>query len=312
MDGVVSVMSTGNIAHLTGRSKGCIFLPMSNAAAVYEQVTDKILALLAEGTVPWHKPWKGTAPMSMSTNKPYRGINVFLLDDGYHGTYKKISELGGQVRKGEESSLAVFWKFVEKKDAKTGKVEKIPFLRYFRVFHSAQADWPEGMPERFTAKGGADEADRISEAEQVVAGYIKGDNGPSLAHGGGSARYSPATDAVSMPELTSFRDADHYYSTMFHELGHSTGHGSRLSRDGVTNFDAFGSHQYAAEELVAEMTAAMVSGALGIDSTVETSAAYLAHWAGALGSDPKLIVRAAGQAQKAADMIRGITWEKGE
>jgi antirestriction protein ArdC len=279
---------------------------------VYQEVTDKILAQLAEGTVPWHKPWKGGAAMSMSTNKPYRGVNVFLLDEGYHGTYKKITELGGQVRKGEKSSLAVFWKFIEKKDAETGKVDKIPFLRYFRVFHSSQADWPDGMPERFTVKGGADEADRITEAEQVVAGYVKGDNGPSLSHGGGRACYTPATDAVRMPELTAFSDADHYYSTLFHELGHSTGHGSRLAREGVTNLDAFGSHQYAAEELVAEMTAAMVSGALGIDSTVETSAAYLAHWSATLGSDPKLIVRAAGQAQKAADMIRGITWEKGE
>ena len=279
---------------------------------VYQLVTDKILGLIAEGTVPWHKPWKGTAPVSMSTNKPYRGINVFLLDDGYHGTYKKIAELGGQVRKGEKSSLAVFWKFVEKANDKTGKVEKIPFLRYFRVFHSSQADWPDGLPERFSVNGGADEADRITEAEQVVAGYVKGDNGPSLSHGGGSAFYHPQTDAVTMPELTAFRDADHYYSTMFHELGHSTGHGSRLAREGVTDFDRFGSHQYAQEELVAEMTAAMVSGALGIDSTVETSAAYLDHWSTALGSDPKLIVRAAGQAQKAADLIRGITWEKAD
>lgn len=284
---------------------------MSNTD-VYAQVTDKILALMAEGTVPWHKPWKGTAPMSMSTNKPYRGINTFLLNDGYHGTYKKIAELGGQVRKGEKSSLAVFWKFIEKKNDKTGKVEKIPFLRYFRVFHSSQADWPEGMPERFTATGGADEADRITEAEQVVSGYVKGDNGLSLFHGGSSASYSPATDAVNMPDLAAFRDVDHYYSVMFHELGHSTGAASRLNRDGVTNFDAFGSHQYATEELVAEMTAAMVTGALGINSTVETSAAYLSHWAAALGSDPKLIVRAAGQAQKAAGMIRGIVWEKGE
>lgn len=277
---------------------------------VYQLVTDKILALLAEGTVPWHKPWKGTAPMSMSTNRPYRGINVFLLDDGYHGTYKKITELGGQVRKGEKSAVAVFWNFIEKRDPATGDVDRIPFLRYYRVFHSSQADWPDGMPERFSVQGGADEADRITEAEQVVAGYVKGDNGPSLSHGGSTASYNPRTDGVNMPELTAFRDVDHYYSVLFHELGHSTGHASRLDREGVTDFDRFGSHQYAAEELVAEMTAAMVAGALGIDSTVETSAAYLSHWASALGSDPKLIVRAAGQAQKAADLIRGITWEK--
>jgi antirestriction protein ArdC len=277
---------------------------------VYQQVTDKILALLAEGTVPWHKPWKGGAAMSMSTNKAYRGINVFLLDEGYYGTYKKITELGGQVRKGEKSSIAVFWKFIEKRDPATGEVDRIPFLRHFRVFHASQADWPEGMPERFNLTGGADEADRITEAEQVVAGYVKGDNGPRMSHGGGRACYNPATDWVTMPDLTAFDDADHYYSTLFHELAHSTGHETRLAREGVTNFDAFGSHQYAAEELTAEMTAAMIAAALGIDSTIETSAAYLAHWSATLGSDPKLIVRAAGQAQKAADLIRGIVWEK--
>lgn len=275
---------------------------------VYQIVTDKILALIAEGTVPWHKPWKGTAPMSMSTGKPYRGINVFLLEDGWHGTYKKITELGGQIRKGEKSAVAVFWNFIERDDPKTGEKKRIAFLRYYRVFHASQADWPDGMPERFTVKGGADEADRITAAEQVVAGYVKGENGPTVSHGGDRACYSPALDAVTMPELTAFKSADHYYSTMFHELGHSTGHASRLDREGVTDFDRFGSHRYASEELVAEMTAAMVSGALGIDSTIETSAAYLSHWAAQIGSDPKLIVRAAGQAQKAADLIQGVTW----
>lgn len=279
-------------------------------ADVYQMVTDKILASIDEGVVPWHRPWETTIPRSMSTGKPYRGINAWLLDGGYWGTYKKVAELGGQVRKGEKSSLAVFWKFIEKTDPKTGKVDKIPFLRTFNVFHATQADWAEGMPAKFQPRtDGATEADRIMAAEQMVAGYVKGENGPSVFHGGERACYSPATDVVNMPELTAFDDADHYYSTMFHELGHSTGHETRLARDGVVNLDAFGSHQYAREELVAEMTAAMLAGVVGIDSTVESSAAYLKHWRDQIAADPRLVIKAAGEAQKAADMIQGVKWD---
>lgn len=283
---------------------------MSNAD-VYDRVTSKVLAAIDEGTVPWHKPWAESIPRSMSTGKPYRGINVFLLDGGYWGTFKKIKELGGQVRKGERSSLAVFWKFIEKTDPQTGKVSKIPFLRTFNVFHTSQAEWPDGLPEKFKPKqGGASEEDRIFAAEQMVAGYVKGDNGPSVTHGSNGASYSPTLDAVNMPDLTAFEGVDRYYSTMFHELGHSTGHASRLNRDGVANFDAFGSHQYAREELVAEMSAAMLSALVGIDSTVETSAAYLTGWRDRIAADSGLIVKAAGEAQKAADLIQGISWEK--
>lgn len=285
---------------------------MSNAD-VYDRITAKVIAALDEGTAPWHKPWATSIPRSMSTGKPYRGVNVFLLDGGYWGTYKKITELGGQVRKGEKSSLAVFWKFIEKADPQTGKVDKIPFLRTFNVFHATQADWAEGMPAKFQPRtDGASEADRIMAAEQMVAGYIKGDNGPTLNHGGDRACYSPTLDAVTMPELTAFDDADHYYSTMFHELGHSTGHASRLNREGITNLDMFGSHQYAREELVAEMTAAMATALVGIDSTIETSAAYIAHWRDKIAQDNRLVVKAAGEAQKALDCIQGISWEKGE
>ncbi len=115
-----------------------------------------------------------------------------------------------------------------------------------------------------------------------------------------------------MPALEAFDTTDHYYSTLFHEMGHSTGHAERLNREGVADFDRFGSHQYAREELVAEMTAAMLSAVVGIDSTIATSAAYLAHWRDAIASDNRLIVKAAGEAQKAADLIQGIKWEKSD
>lgn len=285
---------------------------MSNAD-VYDRITAKVIAALDEGTAPWHKPWATSIPRSMSTGKPYRGINVFLLDGGYWGTYKKVTELGGQVRKGERSSVAVFWKFVEKVDKETGEKRRIPFLRHFNVFHTSQCEWPDGLPAKFQPReGGASEEERITAAEQMVTEYVKGENGPRLFHGGERACYSPATDVVNMPELTSFDDVEHYYSVMFHELGHSTGHGTRLNREGVTSLDMFGSHRYAREELVAEMTAAMLTGLLGIESTIETSASYIAHWRDAIANDNRLVVKAAGEAQKAADLIQGISWENEE
>lgn len=277
---------------------------------VYEEVTKKVLQAIDAGTAPWRKPWQGSMPMSMSTNKPYRGINLFLLDGGYWGTYKKITELGGQVRKGEKGTIAVFWKRIEKEDA-DGNDSSFMMLRYYKVFHSTQADWADGMPERFqTVKPDANDA--IAEAEQVVTDYKKGDNAPTFTpDGGGRAFYSPSADSLTVPELGAFDTSEDYYSTLFHEMGHSTGHASRLNREGVTDPIQFGSHKYAAEELVAEMTAAMLMGVIGMEeSTIENSAAYLAHWREVIANDNRLIVKAAAQAQKAADLIRGVTFDK--
>lgn len=277
----------------------------------YEMVTNKILAALDAGTVPWHKPWATTQPRSMSTNRPYRGINLFLLDSGYWGTYKKVTELGGQIRKGEKSSVAVFWTMFDGHD-KDGNEKKIPMLRYYNVFHQDQADWPDGMPERFTATNlpGTDN-ERVAAAEQIVTDYKKSEGAPRWdAEGWDQACYVPATDSIRVPKLAQFESSAHYYSTTFHEMGHSTGHKSRLNRPGVTDIDAFGSHQYAREELVAEMTAAMLMGTIGMeDDTLDASAAYLAHWRSNISDDPKLIVKAAGEAQKAADLILGIKWD---
>jgi antirestriction protein ArdC len=278
----------------------------------YEIVTQRILAEIDAGVAPWQKPWATIQPRSMSTNKPYRGINLFLLGSGYWGTYKKITELGGQVKKGETSSLAVFWSLFDGHD-KDGNEKKVPVLRYFNVFHQDQAEWPDGVPERFKAQGlpGTDN-ERVAAAEQIVLEYKKADNAPTfLPETGNRACYAPKTDEIEVPSLASFISTPHYYSTLFHEMGHSTGHGTRLAREGVTDFDAFGSHQYAQEELVAEMTAAMLMGTIGmVDDTIKASASYLSNWRSKISDDPKLIVRAAGQAQKAADLILGVEWDE--
>lgn len=290
---------------------------------VYQEVTDQIVALLEAGTVPWRKPWNVTAPTSMSSGKPYRGYNRLILsflgseyDSPFWGTYKQITEQGGQIRKGEKSTLVTLWKRMERdvKDANgapvmvDGKPETRSFMmvRGFNVFNACQADWADGMPSKFTPTKGCDfEPD---EAAQKVADRYFAD-GPQLQHGWDRACYVPTFDQVQMPDATTFVDVDSYYSVLFHEAAHSTGAAKRLNRDGITDFAGFASHSYGFEELVAELTTAMVCATVGIETTQEASASYLANWIATIKGDPKLIIQAASQAQKAADLILGETYD---
>jgi antirestriction protein ArdC len=290
---------------------------------IYTMITDKIMDALKNGTVPWRKPWTagGWLPVSMSSRKPYRGVNIWLLameaaergyDSPFWGTFKHIAELGGQVRKGEKSSIVVFWKriMVDDKNAPDGK-KALFMLRYYRVFNACQAD---GLPDRFyPAKDSPDKpVEVLDDAEAIVKGYLSGD-GPRLVKVvGNRAFYTPATDTITLPEDGQFSSAGGRYSTVFHECAHSTGHASRLSRPGLTDFDHFGSGQYAQEELVAEMTASYLAGVCGIDTELDQSAAYIASWLTKLANDHKMVIRAAAQAQHAADLIRGISHTNNE
>jgi antirestriction protein ArdC len=277
-------------------------------------ITERMIAALQRGTVPWHKPWQATAgqPRSMSSGQPYRGVNVFLLamsaaEEGYGspfwGTYRQIGHLGGQVRKGEHSTLVVFWKKAqtEHRDPQTGELtaKPLPVLRYYRVFNAAQADH---LPEQFYPAPG--EHSEIAGPQAVLDGYLA--RGPKLLHvAGDRADYHPATDTIRLPQRAQFRTGAGYYATAFHEAGHSTGHPSRLNRPGIAAFDHFGSGKYAREELVAQMTSSLLCGQTGIDNpeTFENSASYIASWLTALNNDTRLVITAAAQAQRACDVI---------
>jgi len=294
------------------------------------ETTKAMIALLEEGVVPWHKPWTSEAsgvPTSLSTGKPYRGVNVFTLliagwvkgySSPHWGTYRQISERGGQVRKGEESTTVVFWKIIEKFEKQdNGEVKKvkIPLLRLFHIFNIEQADWAEDakLPAAPIQVEDAD-ADPIEHADALVAQYIE--DGPSVTYKGSKAFYRPSTDEVFVPVLKDFESAEHFYSTLYHELTHSTGHDSRLKRTGIADgtFGAFGDAVYSQEELVAEMGAAILCALAGINqsATQPASAAYLKHWIDALKGDNKLIIQAASQAQKAVDLIVGTTFDTEE
>ena len=280
----------------------------------YTAVTDTILEALEAGTVPWRRPWTsaGTLPLSLSTGRPYRGVNVMLLsllgaqyDSPYWGTYKKIAELGGQVRKGEKSTMVTFWKKLTITEEVDGKKQRkdIFMLRVYRVFNIDQADWAEGS--KRPATPALVDHDPIAEAEAIVAGYP--DAPPIHRTLSDRAYYVPSTDEITVPVIEQHASPEHFYSTLFHEMGHSTGHTSRLARPNLMTFSHFGDEKYSKEELVAEMTAAFLSAHAGIEVTLDNSAAYIASWLRVLKGDRKLVISAAAQAQKAAEHILGTT-----
>ena len=268
--------------------------------SVYEIVTEKIIEQLEQGVVPWRKPWVNGGAVSWKTQKPYRGINTFLLASGEYATFKQIQEAGGSVKKGEKSHIVVFWKWLEKEEEESGAMEKIPYLRYYRVFDiNTQV---EGLKSK--RKETTFDHNSIEKAEDIYKGYLAF---PDYTFYSGKAVYYPTLDKINCPPLKDFPKVEEYYSTLFHEMVHSTGHKSRLDRPGVTSQEvAFGDEVYSKEELVAEMGAAMLSGVAGIDNnTISNSASYINSWLRSLEEDSRLVVQAAAQAQKAADYILG-------
>lgn len=296
-----------------------------NNNQVYEIVTQNILDAIDKGVAPWRIPWKkssaGSLPRSMSTRKPYRGVNVILLSlqglaAGYQsqwwGTYDHIANLGGQVRKGEKGTLVILWTSGVKKDKldKKGKPERYFMLRYYKVFNAEQAD---GLPERFypqvEEQVAIDPSEAQAAAQALVDTYLAANPSLTFTHANpAKAYFSPREDLVNVPSLAEHITPDEYYSTTFHEFAHSTGHESRLARPNMGEPHVFGDEEYSKEELVAELASSFLQGTVGIESTVESSAAYLAHWAKVLKGDPKLIVQAAAQAQRAADYVQGVSF----
>lgn len=288
---------------------------MSNT--VYQIVTDQIIAQLDKGIIAWKKPWKPSQePRNMKSGRPYRGINRFLLaatdfNSPFWGTKKNIVGQGGTIRDGEKGTIIVFWKPYEVECNLTGEVEKRFMFRYYRIWNADQCDGLDHLKQEESDEG--EKISPIDAAEKVSRRYLE-NGGPMLVHGGDRAYYQVMGDTVKMPEMDSFHTADGYYSTLFHELGHSTGHPLRLNRPGIAEFDGFGSHQYADEELVAEFTAAFLMAETGIEGeeTTTQSIAYIQSWREKLADDPRLVVFAAQRAQKAADMILDRQFKKAE
>ena len=275
--------------------------------SVNQIITDRIIQQIkSTETLPWSKPWtawsfKGkTAPAFNVRGSVYRGMNSLLLswlpyEYPIYGSYKQIQALGGQVRKGEKSHLATFFKMIEKKDGEEKKM--IPLIRYYNVFNIAQCDGLEGKIPDLEPAGGCG----IPDAEKIVKGY---QNGPKIIEkAGGRACYYPSLDKVEMPLRGQFASESEFYSTLFHELTHSTGHGDRLNRNTLTGRHRFGSKEYGREELIAELGASFLCGMAGIEKVGDNNAAYLASWLKTIQEDVNLLGWASAKAQKAFDFI---------
>jgi antirestriction protein ArdC len=283
---------------------------------IYEQVTNRIITQLEQGVIPWKSPYfsKVGFPRNFASGKPYHGINVFLLGSlrytsPYFLTFLQARELGGNVMKGEKGSLVIKYGTYTKEVEGDASEEQRKFLKGYTVFHASQIEGVEfpapAMPE-LPASSACDRA------REIAAGMPKS---PAMREGSAIPCYQPNTDSVHMPERCFFTSEEAYFSTLFHELTHSTGHQSRLARQSLLEnkgMDATAGEArkvYAEEELVAEMGASFLSAHAGfIEAELENSAAYLQGWIDALKSkDAKgWIIRAASQAQKAADYILNI------
>ena len=268
---------------------------------IYQEVTDRIIAQLDQGIIPWHKPWiaSGSA-ISHATGHSYSLLNQILLGKpGEYITFKQCQAEGGKIRKGEKSSMVVFWKFITQEDEETHEKKQVPFLRYYNVFHIDQC---EGIKAKHD-KSLQQHAKPDEMAEQIISSYIQRSGVKLIHQEGDRAFYRPSSDSVTLPLLSQFENAAEYYSTAFHELTHSTGHSNRLDRLSKTVF--FESEAYSKEELIAELGASALVSHCGIETSnsFRNNVAYIQNWLQALRNDKRLIVSASGKAEKAVDWI---------
>ena len=305
-------------------------MPAKQKVDVRQIVTDLILAKLEESTIPWRKPFTATAGdgahRNLMSKKAYRGINPFLLDcQGYAQpwwlTMNQCNKLGGQVRKGEKSTIVVFNSPVERKCAPDapgarvgpkGPVQTIWLMRYYRVFNVEQCD---GIEERVPQP----DPDAVTDPQPVeltthLTQWME-DEGVKFRPNFGDPAYAPKLDTLIMPRDSAFDSPEDYALTLAHECIHASGHEDRLARDGVVKSTGFGSERYAKEELIAELGAAMVGAQFRIGSDarqIDNRAAYIASWQKAIADDKYLITSAASAAQKAADFLAPLAAFDGE
>lgn len=273
-------------------------------------VTERLIGMLESGTAPWQKPWDaGIAAMNRPHNfngRPYHGVNALMLwctaiDKGYEDprwlTFKQVNKLGGHVNKGEKAQIVEYWQWEkEVENPETGEKEKVP-LEHPKVYRAAvfNADQCTGLPKMRRQE---QKWSPVERAENIIAA-----NGVPVTHNtDGSAFYSPGGDFICLPPRESFATVDAYYSTLLHEVGHSTGHPTRLNREFGGQF---GSEGYAREELRAELASTFLCGELGIATTGsdEQHAAYVKSWVSALKNDYNEIFRAAADAEKICNYL---------
>lgn len=276
---------------------------------VYQMVTDKIIAELESGRIPWVKSWTGgIGAINYVSREQYKGINTILLPyEGEYLSFKQVQDLKGQVKKGEKAHMIVFWKMYDYETTnQEGELEskRRPMLRYYNVFHLSQTT---GIPSKATKVIPQNDNDIILNAQAISDNYLSRENLKlNLISGSDRCYYSPLSDFISMPVLSQFNSSEEFYSTLFHEMIHSTGHKKRLNRFEDERAAAFGDHNYSKEELTAEIGAAFLNSTAGIlsEKLFKNNIAYIQGWLKALKSNSnKFIVEAACKAKKAVFYI---------
>lgn len=273
---------------------------------VYEMVTDRIIEQLENGVIPWQKPWTGSknGAYNRVSMKPYSILNQMILQhSGEYATFKQWTEAGGHIRKGARSEIVTFWKMqlVEEEEEDGTKVKKqIPLLRYYNVFHISQVDGVEPKE-----KMELQEHEPIEEAERVKLEYMEREDLQIYERITDKAFYAPTFDYIEVPCKEQYERIEEFYSTLFHEMIHSTGHYTRLNRLESGASARFGSAIYSKEELIAEIGSAMVLNRLEIETekTFKNSTAYIQSWLRVLRNDNKFIVSASSRAEKAVKYI---------
>jgi antirestriction protein ArdC len=285
---------------------------------VYQIVNDLILEKLQEGTLPWRQTWTSYGPpRNYISKKPYRGFNSILLNSlqyeyPLYMTFNQAKENGGFIKKGSTGIPVIYWKILHYSESgkkidpnelskhDPGKVNTVPLLRYYTVFNIQDVEGiiPD-LPGQYIPN------DPISACEQIVSDM---NNPPEIIHKGDQAYYQLSKDLICLPVRGNFSSSEEYYSTLFHELSHSTGHPLRLNRKSLTESNAFGSKLYSFEELIAEISACFLCNEAGIDYQVlDNSAAYINSWLKILiqefREDQTCFVKASAKAQAATDFI---------
>ena len=274
--------------------------------SVYEMITERIIEQLENGVIPWQKPWTGThsGAYNRISNKPYSLLNQMILKHGgEYATFKQWSDLGGKIRKGEKSEVVTFWKIqpIEEENEDGEKViRQIPILKYFNVFHISQVDEVEPKEQLKIS-----DLEPIEEAEKIKTEYMNREHLKIFEKVTNDAFYLPIQDYIQVPCKEQYQDIEEFYSTLFHEMIHSTGHKNRLNRPDMQGIVRYGSEKYSKEELTAELGSAMIINILGIETekSFKNSSGYIQDWLQVLKNDNKFIVSASSKAEKAVKYI---------
>jgi len=274
---------------------------------IYQKITDLIIEQLKQGRIPWERPLiNNCRPQNLISGHLYNGINPLILTNAktpYFMTFKQAKQIKATIKKGAKSKPVVFWSIGSyKKENEDGELEdkKSFILKYYNVFNISDI---ENIPAKYLDKTHLNKTNNIEiqTAENIINNYP---NPPKFEYCTGTPHYSPNDDIIRTPQKDYFKTSSHFYSTVFHEIGHSVGHKSRLNRFKAKGLSArFGGRDYAKEELTAELTASFLMAETGESVNIKNRTAYIQSWLTVLNNDNKLLISSAGKAEKAVNYI---------